>query len=365
MAGVLQIVVGGQYGSEGKGHIAGYLARSQEARRYGVAPTQDLLYAVRVAGPNAGHTVIGREHANDGTTKREWKLRQIPVAAITNPNAHLVIAAGSEVDYGVLYREIKELDDAGYDVSSRLIVDQAATLIEQQDLDEENTSGLTGRIGSTGKGIGAARARRIWREAALWGDETMNGSVHTADTAPFLRAAMDQHSARVLVEGTQGYGLGLHTPNYPHCTSSDCRAIDFLAMVGLSPWGQGLRAFSVYLTFRTRPIRVAGNSGELKDETNWSDLGLPEERTTVTNKVRRVGAWDTDLARAAIDANGGLTGCALAFTMLDQMFPDAAGITAWSALPAEAQIWVYNHTASLGAMPVLVGTGPDSIVDLR
>src|SRR5882724_12243491 len=118
----LQVIVGGQYGSEGKGAIAAYLAAEQ-----------DSLLALRVAGPNAGHTVIGRcppecpdgvppDHAvTSGTiagrhlaSAHPWRLRHVPVAAVTNPDAQLALAPGSEIDPDVITQEILSLDAAGY-----------------------------------------------------------------------------------------------------------------------------------------------------------------------------------------------------------------------------------------------------------
>ena len=89
----IQVVVGGQYGSEGKGAVAGYLAGLE---------TDPLC--IRVAGPNAGHSVV-----HPGTGKK-YALRQVPVGAVTNPDALLAIAAGSEIDPYVLSEEIAWLE---------------------------------------------------------------------------------------------------------------------------------------------------------------------------------------------------------------------------------------------------------------
>src|SRR5699024_7206253 len=64
----------------------------------------------------------------------------------------------------------------------------------------------------------------------------------------------------VVVEGTQGYWLGLHAGHYPQSTSNNARPIDFLAMAGLNPWEWDFYPIGVT---RTNPIRVAGNSGPL------------------------------------------------------------------------------------------------------
>jgi adenylosuccinate synthase len=125
-----------------------------------------------------------------------------------------------------------------------------------------------------------------------------------------------------IVEGTQGFGLGLHAGYYPNCTSSDCRASDFLAMAGISPWQAD--DIKVHVVARIYPIRIAGNSGPLMNEVSWEQLGLPEEFTTVTKKVRRVGMPDWPLVERAVRANGGAPVVRVALTMLDQLMPAIA-----------------------------------------
>jgi adenylosuccinate synthase len=322
MGGKLIVVAGAQYGSEAKGHVADQLSRP------GVAG--DNVVVVRVAGPNAGHTVYGlcpndctpddSHMSGDLWIGHPWRLRSVPVGAVSNPAADLVISAGSEIDYSVLMSEVVALDLAGYKVSDRLLIDDQATMLEPKHIDAEIADGIQKRLGSTAKGIGAARSDRIWRYARTWGDHIdVQNTDH--DTAEFLRQRLSQ-GATVIIEGTQGYGLGLHAGNYPQCTSSDCRAIDFLAMAGLSPWAPEVDEFGVWLAARVRPIRVAGNSGPMKGETTWQALGLPEEYTTVTKKVRRVGDWDADLVRAAVRANGGSPVVRLALTMVDTIFDE-------------------------------------------
>jgi adenylosuccinate synthase len=269
----VHIVVGGQFGSEGKGHFV-----AQLARRLGNPAV------IRTGGPNAGHTAYDK----DG---RQWKLRQIPAAAVTS-HGPLGIAAGSEIDLHVLADEIRQLDEAGHKVSERLHVDSQATIVTDEHA-AVDFSQLNARIGSTGKGIGAARADRIMRVASLYGGE--------GDALDMARRHL-KHGHQVIIEASQGWGLGLHAGYYPYCTSRDVRAIDAMAEVGLSP--SECRTIT-WVVFRPHPIRVAGNSGPLKSETSWSDLGIEPEYTTVTGKIRRVGAWDTDLARRAMKANGG------------------------------------------------------------
>lgn len=352
MGGKLQIVVDGQYGSSGKGHVAGYLAKYEYYRG------RDVL-AVRVAGPNAGHSVWGTDATGE---PKEFKLRHVPTAAVTVPSASLALAAGSEVDGQVLADELALLDACGYFASERLKVDRNATLLTPEHIKMEVEDGLQERLGSTAKGVGAARSERIWRRAATWG-----GGV---DVARMIRESF-WGDCTVLIEGTQGYGLGLHTDNYPFTTSSDCRAIDFLSMAGVSPWSKDINSVEPWVVFRTRPIRVAGNSGALKDETSWLALDLPEERTTVTNKVRRVGAWDSQLARAAVDANGGGDAVYGALMMLDQVFPWLSGweIEDWMSRTDEQRDQVESFLDRLqrdaDCFFHLLGTSPSTVIDRR
>ena len=98
MAGRLIAVVGGQYGSEGKGAVAGYLSSTCDVPFMGI----------RVAGPNAGHTVYGK--GPNGEESYAWRLRSVPVNAVTAPESDLVIAAGSEIDIEVFNQELSDLD---------------------------------------------------------------------------------------------------------------------------------------------------------------------------------------------------------------------------------------------------------------
>lgn len=312
----LQIVAGAQYGSEAKGHVTHRL--TQQALNVSWHGGTRGIVVVRVAGPNAGHTVYNRHGIR-------FALRQIPVAAVED-EADLVIAAGSEIDPDVLLREINDLRASGHDISGRLYIDPEATLIrDSHKIAEISGEHLIDKIGSTGKGIGAARADRAMRRAERLKDDPGLVNVLESQGAFVLPTGAwlnNSHAIRhVIVEGTQGYGLGQHAGHYPQVTSSDCRAIDFAAMAGIAPWA--FKHIEVWLVARVFPIRVAGNSGPLADETTWEALGLPEERTTVTQKIRRVGGWDPQLVAEAVANNGGKH-VNLALTMVDQKIPGLA-----------------------------------------
>jgi len=349
----LDVVVGAQFGSEAKGHVTQQIIKAS-------SPHDDGLN-IRVAGPNAGHTAY--DAAN-----RKWPFRQLPVAMVTDTKWMNAIAAGSEVDPDVLLSEI-DMVRSVHDrlAGDRLIVDPQATVLTPEHRDAEAKASLTANVGSTGKGIGAARSDRIMRKAGIVGDDK------------FLIHQLEQRGVRIgevarlvddvdhiIIEGTQGYGLGLHAGYYPYCTSSDCRAIDFLAMAGINPWQEWMsdEDFTIWAVARVHPIRVAGNSGPLQNETTWEALGLPAEKTTVTQKIRRVGDWDPDLVRAAVSANGGPVPVVLAITMLDQKFPADAGKDDARALTSEALNWLHQvaHTTRTGIR--MVTTSPTTAIRL-
>lgn len=351
----IRVIVGGQFGSEAKGSVCGHLAR--QAWQSGRA-----LVAVRVAGPNAGHTVYDAKG-------QEWKFRHLPVAAVVHPQATLILAAGSEIDTQVLDAEVAACEKAGFSIRDRLWIDAQATLIDDTHKHQEtsgpgdSTGGLVERIGSTGKGIGAARADRIMRRAHLFKDWDSHGvsGYYQTDTATLINGYADQ-GREIHIEGTQGYGLGLHAGYYPFCTSSDCRVQDFLAMAGvrhgyeIEPW----------VVLRTYPIRVAGNSGPLRQEMTWDQmalaLGHPDwlkpERTTVTNKIRRIGCFDYDDTRKALAANG--VKCRVALTFLDYIFPELHNEP---VLTDEAANWLDQFEQRLGTRISLIGTGPNTIFE--
>lgn len=346
----LQVVVGGQFGSEAKGHVAAKLAARADYELYNVT-------GVRVAGPNAGHSAFDDQG-------RKWALRTIPVMAVSNLNAMLVLAAGSEIQLSVLDDEIGQLEAAGIPIRNRLYIDPQATILLPDHIERETQKSMHQRLGSTGKGVGAARADRIMRAAPLWKDVAhLYPDITTCDTAELLAGALMLNSQVVILEGTQGYGLGLHAGHYPYCTSSDCRAIDFLAMAGINPWQAGVE-LETWVVMRTFPIRVAGTSGPLLNETTWEQLAIESggyiqpEFTTVTKKMRRVGRWDAELAEKAVAANGTDT-VKIAMMFMDYLQPDLAGDT-FNGLNEESEAWLQQAQRDCLDRPIAyIGIGPD------
>lgn len=287
----VSIVVGGQFGSEGKGKVSLELARMEKERRVAV---------VRVGGPNSGHTAFDR-------SGRKFALRQLPAGAVDR-NVDVVFPAGSYIDVDVLLSEIKEL---GYP-RGRIFVSPFANVITDEHKTWEAEAGLVSGIGSTGSGVGAAVMAQVAREASNFPLQRRDAA-HYGALEPFLRDTTSlmrgwlEADARIIIEGTQGFGLSLYDGGYwPKATSRATTAAAALAETGLSP----MDVDNVVLVIRSYPIRVAGNSGPLPGETSWDDISGTlnkktdlREYTTVTKKLRRVGIFDSDLVRLAIASN--------------------------------------------------------------
>lgn len=277
------VIVGGQFGSEGKGKVAHYFARDMGAS-----------VAIRVGGPNSGHTVISE--------KGPIIFKQLPTAAILS-DVQCVLPAGSYILPTILFEELRLANLA----PSRLLIDPNAVVITNDNLDEERSSKLGSAIGSTQSGTGAAVSARINRLGGVKlarDDESLKPFVRPA--TPFLRDRLNKNE-RIIVEGTQGFGLSvLHACDYPYATSRDTTAAGFIAEAGLSP----LDVDDIVLVIRAFPIRVAGNSGPLFKEFSWEELTIESgsnspiiEYTSVTKNKRRVARFDSEIVRQAIIYN--------------------------------------------------------------
>jgi adenylosuccinate synthase len=337
----LWVVVGGQYGSEGKGKVSAFITKQE-----------NIDICVRCGGPNSGHSFVDEK----GKT---IVLRQLSTGFV-NPHTRLLIPAGALIDPAVLKHEIESLSLA----PERIGIDRKCFIIEAKDREKEQSLGLRERLSSTLCGVGAAQSRRVLRgeDARLARDVSHEHpwiSKYLTDVSDEVNTALDRER-KVLIEGTQGFGLSLyHSDYYPKTTSRDTTAAGFLSEVGVSP----RLVTEIVVVFRTFPIRVAGaQAGPLKDEITWEQLrqesGYPhpiEERTSVTNKVRRVARFDWELAKEAVELNGPTR---LALNGLDYLDYCTVESKQLNELCSKARNFIQELEGNVGVPIDYLGVGP-------
>jgi adenylosuccinate synthase len=332
------VVVGGQYGSEGKGKIAAFITLQEE-----------IDICVRCGGPNSGHCFVDES----GELRA---LRQIPTGYV-RPGTRLLIPSGGLIDLDVLRQELNKLG-LGPD---RVGIDRRAMIIEKSDQEREQTLGLRQRLSSTLCGVGSAVARRVLRGAdvRLAQDITADAAwlkPYLIDVSAEINEGID-HGKNVLIEGTQGFGLSLyHSSAYPKTTSRDTSAAGCISECGVSP----MSITDVVMVLRTFPIRVAGQqAGPLLEETSWEQIqmssGYPHsiaEHTTVTGKMRRVGRFDFDLAKRAAEVNRPTK---LAINFLDYLDYRNRLATSLEMLTAETKDFIHGVESALGVSAAYLG----------
>lgn len=328
------IVVGGQFGSEGKGKVTAFLAsRSSEP------------WVVRCGGPNAGHSILFR---NQLVT-----LRHIP-AGVASSKSTLLLCAGCVIDERVLLQEIETLEIA----PTRLIIDPMAVLIDESDIEEEKR--CLQHVSSTFSGTGWATMRRIARGSDIRfaaDSKLLKDRARVESVAPLLHEQLDV-GRDVIIEGTQGFGLSLlHGTSYPCVTSRDTTSSGCLMETGVS----FSDVKSVVVVIRTLPIRV-GVNGRLPDEIDWdrarSMAGAPltlAEQGSVTGRPRRVGLFDARAVTRACRYNGASM---LAVMGMDRLDHGNLGVRTRRELTSKAHTFLATlHTAT--GIPVnIIGTGP-------
>jgi adenylosuccinate synthase len=318
------VVVGAQWGDEGKGKVVDYLSGSFD-------------YIVRVAGGhNAGHTVI--------IGKDKHVLQLIP-CGILRPKQQAVIGMGVVVDPAALVNEIEILGKSGIDVNGRLHISNRAHLIfpyhRELDRAAEGARGAN-RIGTTSRGIGPAyedkMARRglrmcdlldpaLFREKAArvvaeknrlakgaYGadidfshevDETLKLGERIrgflCDSAELVNRALDEGRS-VLFEGAQGTMLDIDHGTYPYVTSSNATSGGATTGAGVAP----TKIKHVLGISKAYTTRVGGGPFP----TEMPDLDAQEVRErgkefgAVTGRPRRCGWLDLAVLRYAKMING-------------------------------------------------------------
>lgn len=286
---LVDVLIGGQYGSEGKGNIVGH-----------IAPEYDLL--VRVGGPNAGHQVYA-----EPTPEKYYHL---PSGTGRAPKARLLLGPGAVINPQKLLGEI-----ATHQVSAdRLIIDEQAMIISEEDIREEEKR--FSNISSTAQGVGIASARKMTGRSDYKIGKTLFLAKDHPDLEPYIGSARKVladatvDGLRILLEGTQGTSLSLHHGKYPHVTTRDTTVSGCLADAGISP--SNVR--KIIMVCRTFPIRVGGPSGPMDFEVTLEEIhnrsGIPieelekTETTTTTQKQRRIAEFDWEQFKDSVQLNG-------------------------------------------------------------
>ncbi len=305
--GKADIIVGIQWGDEGKGRIVDQYARDYDVvARFG-------------GGDNAGHSI----HVGE----RKLALRIVP-SGVLQEHCELFIGGGTVVSLQGLTRELDSLKALGVDVSRVRISDRAHVVFPYHaDADKaaERARGAQA-IGTTGRGIGPAYVDKAARSGITFGDllrpETLADKLrlkgaeeliaptldaaaritpHIVDGIDYLHGAMES-GRRVLVEGAQGSLLDVGYGTYPYVTSSHTIAGGACIGLGIGPTAVR-RVIGVVKAYCTR---VGGGPfpSELQDETGERLRRAGAEFGVVTGRPRRCGWFDAVAARYAARLNG-------------------------------------------------------------
>ncbi len=418
------VVLGAQWGDEGKGKIVDML-------------TEEIGAVVRFqGGHNAGHTLV--------INGKKTVLHLIP-SGILRPNALCLIGNGVVLSPAALRKEIGELEATGVDVRSRLKISPATPLIMPYHiaLDQAREKKAGGKaIGTTGRGIGPAYedkvARRGIRVADLKYPTELGEKLHTAlDYHNFVLtqylgvAAVDyqqtfdealafgeyvepmksdiagllhdlrKQGKRVLFEGAQGSLLDIDHGTYPYVTSSN-------TTIGGALAGTGVGADSIDYVLgiaKAYATRVGGGPfpTELHDEIGEGIRKRGQEFGATTGRPRRCGWIDLVALKRAVAINGISGLCITKLDILDGMpslklciaykyhgkqseyapldaqgwdecepvyleFPGwsetTAGITEWEKLPPAARAYLRALEELSGCPLAMVSTGPDRVATI-
>ena len=299
------VIIGAQWGDEGKGKIVDYLA-------------QDAKHVVRYAGgPNAGHTIVV-----DG---KKFALHQVP-SGILYPNKTVFLGAGMVLDPEAFFDELQMLKDNGIDWEGRVFISDRTQIIlpRYRRMDKERDAQRKRPIGTTGRGIGIAYSEKAQRDglrlADLDWDEKM--SEYDGEDKAYLDKYKDRllamrvdltermwavRSDNILFEGAQGAMLDIDSGTYPYVSSGASCAAGAATGCGIGPHDID-KVMGVFKAYETR----VGN-GPMPSEFNEADASESElckyvrdtgnEYGVTTGRARRCGYLDLVALRYACRVN--------------------------------------------------------------
>ena len=299
------VIIGAQWGDEGKGKIVDYLA-------------QDANYVVRYAGgPNAGHTIVV-----DG---KQFALHQVP-SGILYPGKKVFLGAGMVLDPEAFFEELQMLKEGGIDWEGRVFISDRTQIIlpRYRRMDKERDAQRKRPIGTTGRGIGIAYSEKAHRDGLRLADldwaEKM--AEYDGEDREFLEKYKDRLLAmridltarmwevrgdNILFEGAQGAMLDIDSGTYPYVSSGASCAAGAATGCGIGPHNID-RILGVFKAYETR----VGN-GPMPSEFNEKDAGESElckyvrdtgrEYGVTTGRARRCGYLDLVALRYACRVN--------------------------------------------------------------
>lgn len=323
----VSVVVGGQYGGEGKGAVNAFLS---ETGRYSAL--------VKTGGPNAWH--------NYGKAGVMHDVRMFPSGATLRP-IEVIFPPGALIHVPTFFAEREK-----YQIQGPIIIDPLAGVIDETHVAAQKADPFYAEAGSALRGTGTATAARSKRRLRLAREEPSLAR-WIGSTANKLEEHM-AHGRQVLVEGGQGFGLSNFHGDYPFATSRDTTAPSFLSQTGLGAGYLG----EVFLTIKCLPTRNPAGKGVLRNEIvakldHAAENALSEHGGTPSadgRTKRRVGLFDFDLLRKATLANT----------------PTAIALTGFDRLSAVLHLPIFSdHYGSLEAFRTRVSTVSNAPIALE
>ncbi len=297
------VIIGAQWGDEGKGKIVDYLAK-------------DAKHVVRYSGgPNAGHTIVV-----DG---KQFALHQVP-SGILYPEKAVFLGAGMVIDPEALFEELKMIKENGVDWEGRVFISDRAHIIlpGYRQKDKERDASRKRPIGTTGRGIGIAYSEKAHRDGIRLADIDWEEKIADleAEDAEYLdrykerllnmRVDLTQkmwefRKDNILFEGAQGAMLDIDSGTYPYVSSGASCAAGAATGCGIGPHNLN-RILGVFKAYETR----VGN-GPMPTEFNDTSEGelcryvrdTGREYGVTTGRARRCGYLDLVALKYACRVN--------------------------------------------------------------
>ncbi|MDR0732047.1 MAG: adenylosuccinate synthase [Treponema sp.] len=297
------VVIGAQWGDEGKGKIVDYLANeAQIIVRYS-------------GGANAVHTIV---IGND-----EYALHLIP-SGILYPDKIVILGAGMVIDPVALFNEIKMLNDRGIDTAGRILISDRAHLVLPRyiQIDKERDLARKKPIGTTGRGIGITYSMKSEREGIRLADLSWTEKLEELEStdrdflAPYteqlkamsvdLSSYLVHHrNSQILFEGAQGTMLDLDLGTYPYVSSgmSSAGGAAIGGCVGPRALDKVLGVFKAYSTRVGNGPFPSEFDHDSEDELCRFVRDMGREYGVTTGRPRRCGYLDLVALRYACLTN--------------------------------------------------------------